>query len=109
MPKVLKGRAPKSETTNTTNSSDPSVQPPGGIKSKHNFFKHTEEVTKMLEGLKEKEQEKKSKDTFLQSLTALHVTEKEVENGNNLGSALDLGKDRAKSLGKERTKRRGVL
>ena len=103
VPKVLKGRAPKSETMNTTNSSDPSVQPPGGIKSKHNFFKHTEEVTKMLEGLKEKDQEKKSKDTFLQSLTASHVTEREVENENNLGSALDLGKDRAKSLGKERT------
>ena len=32
VPKVLKGRAPKSETTNTTNSSDPSVQPPGGDK-----------------------------------------------------------------------------
>ena len=57
----------------------------------------------MSEGLKEKEQEKISKDAFFQSLTASHVTEREVENGNNLGSALDFGKDHAKSLGKERT------
>ena len=75
-----------SETTNTTKSLEPSVQPPGGIKSKHSFFKHTEEVTKMLEDLKEKEQEKKSKDGFFQCSTA-----REVENGNNLGSAVDLG------------------
>ena len=57
----------------------------------------------MIEGLKEKEQEKISKDAFFQSLTASHVTGREAENGNTLESTLDLGKDRAKSLGKERT------
>ena len=46
----------------------------------------------MSEGIKEKEQEKISKDAFFQSL-----------NGGTLGSTLGLGKDRSKPLGKEST------
>ena len=103
VPKVHKKRGPKSKTMPTLNSSEPSRQSSEDIKSKHSFFKHTEEVTKMLEDLKKKEQEKKSKDAFFQSLTASHVTEKKVDNVRNLETVLDFGKYLAKSLGKERT------
>ena len=57
----------------------------------------------MSEGLKEKEQEKISKDAFFQSLTASHVTGRDAENGGTLGSTLGLGGDRAKPLGEEST------
>merc|ERR1719233_2207450 len=103
VPKVHKKRGPKSKTMNTLNSSDPPSTVSENSKSKHSFFKHTEEVTKMLEDLKKKEQEKKSKDAFFQSLTASHVTEKKVDNVENLETVLDFGKYLAKSLGKERT------
>ena len=57
----------------------------------------------MIEGLKEKEQEKISKDAFFQFLIAWHVTGRDAENGGTLGSTLGLGKDRAKPLGEEST------
>jgi len=103
VPKVHKKRGPKSKTMNTPSSSDSPTMATEDSKSKHSFFKHTEEVTKMLEDLKKKEQEKKSKDAFFQSLTASHVTEKKVDNVKSLETVLDFGKYLAKSLGKERT------
>ena len=103
LPRGPKGRAPKSETTDTSYGPEPLAQPPPGLKSKHSFLKHTEEVTKMSEGFKEKEQEEISKDAFFQSPTASQVTGGDAEIGDTLQSTLGLGKDRAKPLGEERT------
>merc|ERR1719318_902740 len=99
-----KKRGPKSKTQPiiSTPSPTPVIQAPvEDSSSKHNFFKHTEEVTKMLEDLKRKEQENKSKDAFFKSLTAAQASEKKETLPDSLEASLDFKNYLAKSLGKE--------
>merc|ERR1719318_1523736 len=100
----LKKRGPKSKTQPIISAPSPTpvIQPPvEDSSSKHNFFKHTEEVTKMLEDLKRKEQENKSKDAFFKSLTAAQASEKKETLPDSLEASLDFKNYLAKSLGKE--------
>eukprot|EP00092_Neocalanus_flemingeri_P011468 GFUD01012360.1.p1 GENE.GFUD01012360.1~~GFUD01012360.1.p1 ORF type:complete len:1412 (-),score=414.50 GFUD01012360.1:12-4247(-) len=98
-----KKRGPKSKTQVANSSPVPvlDVQPALNVQSKHNFFKHTEEITKMLEDLKKREQEKKAKDAFLKSLAEAQASEKKVAtNEKNKDNSYEFGKYLAKSLGK---------
>merc|ERR1719318_258898 len=100
----LKKRGPKSKTQPIIPAPSPTPvlqAPVEDSSSKHNFFKHTEEVTKMLEDLKRKEQENKSKDAFFKSLTAAQASEKKEILPDSLEASLDFKNYLAKSLGKE--------
>ena len=88
----------------TQNSTEPQATSSIESESKHNSFKHTEEVTKMLEDFKKKEQEKKSKDAFLKSLTTSQVIERKDNHVEISNTIIDFGKCVAESLSKEKNK-----